>query len=159
MDPIYTKLQQGWSDYMAYQQPRLIKTFTKFHPPDVWGNAPKNEYFFKRAGSRKTPRKHLSSQFEDPTTSMYSIFTYIYHKNQPFQIFMGNLKMMEHSSRKLWSWQTAAAVVALADLTRLEEKMNTPEVRAYFVPWQMSDKRDARICKIHVIIGVAFNAR
>ena len=36
-----------------------------------------------------------------------------------------------------------AAVVALADLTRLEEKMNTPEVRAYFVPWQMSDKRDA----------------
>ena len=33
-----------------------------------------------------------------------------------------------------------AAVVALADFTRLEEKMNTPEVRAYFVPWQMSDK-------------------
>lgn len=103
---------------------------------------------------------------------------------------MGNLKMMEHSSGKLWSLlpfgrrtcdlltathsatylhtnththtlaslaSQTAAVVALADLTRLEEKMNTPEVRAYFVPWQpcptkeMQDACDYRSsvqCKI-----------
>lgn len=117
------------------------------------------------------------------------IVTYIYHRNQPFQIPWGiwrwwntllgssgpcylldvehvtylrpptaqHICTQTHTHTLASLASQTAAVVALADLTRLEEKMNTPEVRAYFVPWQpcptkeMQDACDYRSsvqCKI-----------
>ena len=151
--------------------------FYQISPPPMCGEMLQKMSVFSKGVVQE---KHLENIFHHNLKipqhpCIVYIFTYIYHKNQPFQIPWGiwrwwntllgssgpcylldiehvtylrpptaqHICTQTHTHTLASLASQTAAVVALADLTRLEEKMNTPEVRAYFVPWQMSDKRDA----------------